>query len=1102
MRIILLFVIASILNVITVNAQAPTISKVAKKSYNGSDVSCSGNNDAELTVIPSPGQAPLTYSMNGGTFQQSNVFSNLAAGHYYFVAKNSHGTVSNRIDIDVSSPNLLRITSLFNTGGNYGGSVSCYGASDGSFGISIDGGTGKILVSKDNGANYQSSLYFDKLAVGTYLVKIKDVNGCTATANYTVKGPDPVSATFNQTDFSCATAKGTVVITPVGGAGNGFYYNVDNGATTWNTTFSNLSSGNHNVKVTDSRGCNSTFSFTVSSAAPAPEISYAGTPFCSSMLSAVHVTRTGAVGGTYSASPTGLNINSASGDIIPSKSTPGTYTVTYAIPTSGGCAAFSTYTNISIVAPGTWTGKVDNNWDNASNWICGLPNSNTDAYIPQSASVFPTVSSNTAEVKNVNIEKNASVTVLGTLKIAGNISNNGTFDATNGTLEMKGSTSQTISGSLFVNRTIRNLKISTAAGFRLSETANDTLNITGLLSFGVSSASFKTNDNLTLKSTAAGTAGVADLTNNGANKGNGIFGNVIVERYINTGTLPGQHNKSWVMVSTPTQGQTIMQSWMESGDKSSTGYGTQVTGNGIGFDVKTSTPGLKYYNDVADTWIGVTNTNDPVYNQNGYLLFVRGDRSAAFPNYNNTTLRTKGKLVTGTQPSITVKAGKFQSVGNPYAAEVDIRKITTSNVSLDIIIWDATLTTGSVYGLGAYQTLYKLGSNYYNLLSSPAYGPAGTVNNFIKSGLAFFVQAFNKDGQLTFTEKSKSSQAGVGIALRNESAGDTVATIITNLLGVRADGSTFVADGTVQQFSDDFSNEVDDMDSRKIANSTENLSIRSGGKNLVIERRSKLTAADTIFYNLTGVANQNYRFQTYSIGLQGAGLQGFIVDHYTNTQTPLSPEGITTLDFTVTSAAASRVANRFNIVFKTIAALPVTIASVKAVQKNSNVDVEWKVENQSKTQQYEIEKSADGNQFAKVASIAANNSDAATYNWLDAQAATGYNYYRIRSVDVNGQAAYSQVVKVQMGASSSAISVYPNPAVNATVNVQLTNQPEGVYYVRLINPLGQVIVSKQIVHNEGSSTEVVKWNNRSAKGNYHLEITKPGGTTETVSLLY
>ncbi len=195
MRIFLLFVLAGFLNTLDVqisNAQTTvSITSVTKKSYNGSDVSCYGVKDAELTVNAQGGSGALKYSINDGAYQASNVFPNLAAGHYYFKAKDINNNVSNRVDIDVYTPNSLRITSLFNTGGSYGGSVSCYGASDGSFGISTDGGTGSVLASKDNGATYQSAYYFDKLAVGTYTVKIEDANGCTATGNYTVKGPIP-----------------------------------------------------------------------------------------------------------------------------------------------------------------------------------------------------------------------------------------------------------------------------------------------------------------------------------------------------------------------------------------------------------------------------------------------------------------------------------------------------------------------------------------------------------------------------------------------------------------------------------------------------------------------------------------------------------------------------------------------------------------------------------------------------------------------------------------------------------------------------------------------------------------------------------------------
>ena len=72
------------------------------------------------------------------------------------------------------------------------------------------------------------------------------------------------------------------------------------------------------------------------------------------------MTRTGTAGGTYSATPAGLSIDAATGDVNTGTSTPGTYTVRYNIAPSGGCSPFSTSTTISItrlqVATFSYTG--------------------------------------------------------------------------------------------------------------------------------------------------------------------------------------------------------------------------------------------------------------------------------------------------------------------------------------------------------------------------------------------------------------------------------------------------------------------------------------------------------------------------------------------------------------------------------------------------------------------------------------------------------------------------------------------------------------------------------------------------------------------------
>ncbi|MEO6135288.1 MAG: hypothetical protein ABIP35_09055, partial [Ginsengibacter sp.] len=260
---------------------------------------------------------------------------------------------------------------------------------------------------------------------------------------------------------------------------------------------------------------------------------------------------------------------------------------------------------------------------------------------------------------------------------------------------------------------------------------------------------------------------------------------------------------------------------------------------------------------------------------------------------------------------------------------------------------------------------------------------------------------------------------------------------------------------------------------------------------------------DTIFYKLTTVRVQKYRYEYIASGLDQFGVEGFIEDTYLKTKTPLNMDGRTTVDFNIVNIAGSYASNRFRIVFKAAAGpLPVTFVSVKAEQKDADVEVEWKVENESNMKQYEVEKSIDGTNFAIAGKVSAMNNGAAVYTWLDQKANDGWNYYRIRSVDINGKTQLTSVVKVLITKAKPAISVFPNPIVEGVLNLHLINQPAGKYGLRLLNPLGQVILAKQITHGDDNSTEKIKWDYKLAHGTYQLEITKPDGGISVIMVMY
>ena len=79
---------------------------------------------------------------------------------------------------------------------------------------------------------------------------------------------------------------------------------------------------------------------------PTATISYDNSPYCSTGPSAT-VTRTGSSGGLFSGDA-GLAINTVTGDVDASASTPGSHTVTYTIAASGGCGEFTTTATLQI----------------------------------------------------------------------------------------------------------------------------------------------------------------------------------------------------------------------------------------------------------------------------------------------------------------------------------------------------------------------------------------------------------------------------------------------------------------------------------------------------------------------------------------------------------------------------------------------------------------------------------------------------------------------------------------------------------------------------------------------------------------------------------
>ncbi len=232
-------------------------------------------------------------------------------------------------------------------------------------------------------------------------------------------------------------------------------------------------------------------------------------------------------------------------------------------------------------------------------------------------------------------------------------------------------------------------------------------------------------------------------------------------------------------------------------------------------------------------------------------------------------------------------------------------------------------------------------------------------------------------------------------------------------------------------------------------------------------------------------------------------MQAFLIDKFLNKESPVSLSDSTFINVGITSNSASAAADRFKIVFRQMKALPVTITSITAINKENNNFIQWTVENESGIQQYEIEKSADGNLFTTMAVTlaTANNGGSASYLETDTHPLEGYNYYRIKSVGINGQIAYSNVVKVLLENEKEKITVYPNPVANRKIFVHFNTGHSSGYYTEVTDKLGQVIYRGSVNSSGGNFEKVIALPSGTAAGTYQLRVTRANGTETLIQVI-
>lgn len=245
------------------------------------------------------GSSGFTYSLNGGAFQATGTFTNLAVGSYSVVAKDANACSGSQ-SFSVTATPCPTITLTATTT-----AASSSTATNGSVTASATGSTG--ITYSNNGGAFQASGAFTNLGVGTYNITAKDVNGCTVSAAFNVvaAGCPTINVTGTPTNTAGPTAtNGSITASATGGAAP-YTYSKDAGVTFQTAVlFSNLLAGNYTIIAKDANGClGSSASITVASN-PCPTINFTqvvtGTDKCvATGTGSINVSATGSTGFMY-----------------------------------------------------------------------------------------------------------------------------------------------------------------------------------------------------------------------------------------------------------------------------------------------------------------------------------------------------------------------------------------------------------------------------------------------------------------------------------------------------------------------------------------------------------------------------------------------------------------------------------------------------------------------------------------------------------------------------------------------------------------------------------------------------------------------------------
>ncbi|MEO7522992.1 MAG: T9SS type A sorting domain-containing protein [Ferruginibacter sp.] len=180
--------------------------------------------------------------------------------------------------------------------------------------------------------------------------------------------------------------------------------------------------------------------------------------------------------------------------------------------------------------------------------------------------------------------------------------------------------------------------------------------------------------------------------------------------------------------------------------------------------------------------------------------------------------------------------------------------------------------------------------------------------------------------------------------------------------------------------------------------------------------------------------------------------------------------------------------------FPSCGVVPVKLTSFTGKVDNNKPTLAWKTESEENTEHFEVERSTDAVNFKTISELPSKavNGLGASYTTVDPYAFAGINFYRLKMVDRDGSFAYSNVVKLETGKKTLAVTqLYPNP-VKDILNVELQSEKRQVVSVILFDITGKQVQVSSTSLTEGLNNTTVELG-KLAGGTYILQYKNNEG---------